>query len=224
MTASIALINASKFDQLMRKDFEREFDADLTEFDANNSDLPDTYEFDGIVITGSAASVYWDDDWIQDLLSWAQTGVNRDVPFLGVCFGHQVMAEVLGGTVEGMGEYELGYTKVQQVGESELFQNVDDPFVVFNAHSDTVTELPDKAQLLAENEFGVHAFQKDKIFTIQGHPEYDLETAREVTKAMDVPESKQREVLADITPERYAEAANTKRVLDSFLAFVDDTE
>lgn len=221
MTTSIALVNASKFDQLMRKDFKRELDANLTEFDANNGDLPETYEFDAVIITGSFASVYWDDDWIQDLLSWARMGVDRDIPFLGVCFGHQVMAEVLGGTVEGMGKYELGYTEIQQVGESELFSNVGDSFVVFNAHSDTVTELPDGARLLAENEFGVHAFQKGKVFGIQGHPEYDLETAREVTEAMDVSESKRREVLADITPERYAEAANTKRVFDNFLAFVD---
>lgn len=221
MSASIALINASRFDQLMYKDFKREVDADLTEFDANNGELPETYDFDGCIITGSFASVYWDDEWIQNLLSWAQEGLDQNLPFLGVCFGHQVMADVLGGTVEGMGEYELGYTEVNQVGESVLFRNIDDPFLVFNAHSDRVTDLPEGARLLAENEYGVHAFQKDNVFGIQGHPEYDLETAREVTESMDVSESKRREVLADINSERYAEAANTKRIFDNSLTLIE---
>ena len=74
-----------------------------------------------MIVTGSRSSVYWDEPWIPPLKGWVGDAIERDVPFLGVCYGHQLLADVLGGTVEGMGDYEIGYNPITRTADSPLF-------------------------------------------------------------------------------------------------------
>lgn len=219
----LALLNASHGDYT-GPNFRRELDADLVEFEANEGDLPATYEFDGFVVTGSSASVYWDDPWIDDLIDWTREAIDRGLFCLGVCYGHQVVAEALGGTVEPMGEYEIGYREVERVGDSRLLAGLDDRFTVFTTHQDVVTELPEGTEVIAENEYGNHGFRKDHVFTVQFHPEYDLETAEAVARDKDLPEEQKKRVLGDITEENYAAACETKRLFDTFTEYVREKE
>ncbi|WP_435197523.1 type 1 glutamine amidotransferase [Natronomonas sp. EA1] len=216
----LALINAAHEAQDTSRNFRRELDADLAEFRAAQGELPPDFDFDGIVVTGSRSSVYWDEEWIEPTKAWVGEALDRGLPALGICYGHQLLADVLGGTVEDMGDYEIGYRTVQKTADSPLLADVDEEFLVFTTHSDTVSELPPGATLIAENDFGVHGFQHGHVFGLQSHPEYDVETARAITESKDLDEAKKRAVLDGITEENYATASRSKRVFDNFLAYV----
>ncbi|MFC6873872.1 type 1 glutamine amidotransferase [Halobellus marinus] len=216
----LALLNASHDDEHTPRNFRRELDADLVEFDVTANERPADLGFDGVVVTGSRASVYWDRDWIRPLVEYVADAHERGLPILGVCYGHQVLASALGGHVEGMGEYELGYREVRRTADDELFAGVPDSFTVFTSHSDAVTELPPGADLLAENDYGIHAFRRGNAWGVQFHPEYDRETATAITKGKDLPDERIESVLAGITEENYAEACQAKRLFENFTTYV----
>ncbi|MFB6106472.1 MAG: type 1 glutamine amidotransferase [Halobacteriaceae archaeon] len=214
----MALLDASHGADHTRRDFRRELDADLEAFDVTAGELPPSFAYDAAVVTGSASSVYADDPWIADLLTWLRDAHGAGLPMLGVCYGHQALAAALGGRVEPMGEYEIGYREIRRRAEDPLFAGVPERFLAFTTHQDTVTELPPDATLLAENDFGVHAFRVDDAVGVQFHPEYDRESATTVTrgKLETLGEARTRAVLADVSPENYALAQAAKRLFDNF--------
>lgn len=219
----LALLNASHADASTRRNFRRELDADLVEFDVTAGELPETFAFDGCVVTGSRSSVYWDEPWIRPLKEWTAEAIDRGLPFLGVCYGHQLLADVLGGTVEDMGEYEIGYRTIEHSGDSVLFDDIPEEFVAFTTHSDRVASLPPDAEPLARNDYGYHGFRSGDVFGVQFHPEYDMETAESVTRGKDeLSEERIEGVVADITPDRYAEACRSKLVFDNFVSFIEN--
>ena len=216
----IALLNAAHDDADTRRNFRRELDADLVEFDCPAGELPETVQFDACVVTGSEASVYWDEAWIGDLKRYVGEAIEAGVPTLGVCYGHQLLADVLGGSVEAMGEYEIGYREVRHDGGSLLLDDIDAEFTVFTTHSDRVTQLPPGAELLAENDYGIHGFRKDNAFAVQFHPEYDTPTAESVTMDKDLPDEKLERVLDGITEENFRAACEAKVLFENFLDYV----
>jgi GMP synthase (glutamine-hydrolysing) len=218
----IALLNAADDDDgHTRRNFRREVDADVVEYDATEPHLPPAFEFDAAVVTGSRASVYWDDPWIGALKKWVGEAVESGLPFLGVCYGHQLLADVLGGRVEAMEEYEIGYRTVEHDG-SRLFEGIDPEFTVFTTHSDRVVELPPGAEPIARNDYGIHGFRKGDVFTVQFHPEYDVETAEMVTKAKEdqLDADRIERVLDGITPENYDAACEVKTLFHNFTEHV----
>jgi GMP synthase (glutamine-hydrolysing) len=218
--ARIALLNAAHEGADTRRNFRREVDASLVEYHAPERDLPDTFAFDACILTGSRASVYWDEPWITELKAWVGDAIEAGLPFLGVCYGHQLLADVLGGSVEAMDEYEIGYREVTHSGDSLLFEGIDPDFTVFTTHSDRVSRLPPGATQIAENDYGIHGFRKGDVFTVQFHPEYDTETARSVTRGKDLPDAKRERALDGIDQDNYAAACEAKQVFDNFLHFV----
>ena len=217
----IALLNASHRDANTSRNFRRECRADLAEFDVTAGQLPATFDFDAVIITGSKSSVYWDEPWIPPLKDWVGAAIDRDLPVLGVCYGHQLVADVLGGTVEPMGEYELGYRTVRHAGNSALFDGVDEEFVVFTSHSDAVTELPQDATITATNDKAIQGFQLDRAFGIQFHPEYDKATSIAITEEKDLPRERIDAVLEGITPDAVAAAHESKAIFDNFDRIID---
>jgi GMP synthase (glutamine-hydrolysing) len=225
----LALLNASTSERATSQNFRRELDADLAEFQVNDGQFPRGYEFDGFVVTGSAASVYWDSEqeWVEPVCEWVREAVDRGLPALGVCFGHQLLAHALGGEVADMGEYELGYREVRRTDidpdaaddpedGDPLFEGLDEEFLVFTTHSDTVAEVPPGAAVIAENDYGNHGFRLGRVAGVQAHPEYDQEMAEAVTLTKDLPEERIQRVLDGITDENFARACETKRLFDNF--------
>lgn len=220
--ARIALLNAAHNAADSSRNFHRELNADLDEFHCPSGDFPGSFEYDGFVITGSRASVYWDEPWIGELKAWAGDAIEAGLPALGVCYGHQLLATVMGGRVEDMGEYEIGYRTVRQDGQNRLLDGIDDDMTVFTTHSDRVVEEPPGATVFARNEYGIHGFRKGRVFTVQFHPEYDMETAKSVTKSKTEALSEDRieQVLDGIHTDNYRAACEAKQLFDNFLAYV----
>jgi GMP synthase (glutamine-hydrolysing) len=226
----LALLNASTSERATSQNFRRELDADLAEFQVNDGQFPRGFDFDGVVITGSAVSVYWDSEreWVEPITEWIREAVDRGLPALGICFGHQLLAHALGGRVADMGEYELGYRTVRRTDidaadgtgagadPDPLFDGLDEEFLVFTTHSDTVAELPPGATEIATNDYGTHGFRLGHVVGVQAHPEYDQNMAEAVTLTKDLPDERIQRVLDGITDENHARACETKQLFDNF--------
>jgi len=221
----LALLNAAQKADDTRENFKRELDADLEVFHCPSGDIPDSFCFDGFVVTGSWASVYWDEAWIGQLKTWVGEAVEAGLPALGVCYGHQLLADVMGGQVTDMGAYEIGYRAVEHDGQNRLLDGIDREMTVFTSHSDHVVRPPPGATVFARNEYGIHGFRKDRVLAVQFHPEYDRATAREVTRDKEqLSERRIEAVIAGITPENYQSACEAKQLFDNFLEFVEDVQ
>ena len=224
---SVAFLDASLGDTPAERNVRREFDAAVTAFKLSEGELPpavgEGFPFDAAVISGSQTSVYDDDEWIATTEAWTRDAVEAGLPVLGICWGHQLLARAVGGDVDPMGGYELGYATVELLPDGEddpLFDGVGRSFVAFETHSDEVTRLPGLAEVLAETDRALQAFRVRNAWGVQFHPEYDLDTARWVTEAKrgSLDDTTVDAVLETITPERHAETADAKRVFDTFLA------
>ena len=234
----LALIDASLGTPHAKRNFQREVDATLTIYDANEGEIPppighpDPVEtddgpiqsFDGVIISGSQSSVYDDNrPWIQPLSRWVEGAIADDVPLLGVCWGHQLLAQILGGTVKG-GSYELGYVEVTQETEDPIWTNIPNPFTVFATHSDHVVEMPPGATLLASNDTGVQAFRHEQVYTVQFHPEYDRQTATAMIHSKTTLSEDEVQAALDTCTDANVEAARpAKRIFDNFLDHVESS-
>ncbi len=216
----IAVLIAAHENRNTTRNFRRELEGSLTEFHVTEGHLPTDYGYDAVVVSGSRSSVYDEEAWIQPTKTWVREAIDRGLPCLGVCWGHQLLADVLGGDVEHMGAYELGYSEIERVGDSRLLEGVSRRFTCFTSHEDEVTALPPGARPLAENEYSNHGFRKDRVFGVQFHPEYDQKTARELTMRKDISAERRRRVLESITEENYRAACESKRVFENFLEYV----
>jgi GMP synthase (glutamine-hydrolysing) len=215
----LALLDASHGADHTRRNFRRELAADLVEFDVTAGDRPPGFAYDGVVVTGSKASVYWDEPWIDALLDWLAAAADRDLPILGVCFGHQALATALGGRVESMTDVEIGYREVDREADP-LFDGLADPLVAFETHSDRVVDLPTGATRLAANDRGVQAFRHGDRWGVQFHPEYDRRSAETVTRGKDLSEARIEAVLDGIDDDAYAAACRTKHLFENFTEHV----
>lgn len=217
----IAFLNAAHDGADTRRNFRRELDADLVEFHAPSGDLPESFDFDAVVVSGSRSSVYWDEDWLPPLKEWVGEAIDAGMPFLGVCFGHQLLADVLGGDVSDMGEYEIGYREIKHSGDSVLFDGISQQFTAFTTHSDEVAALPPNAESIAENDYSNHGFRDGDVFAVQFHPEYDMDTARAVTdRKKDLPDAEKTRVFDGISKENYDAACEAKILFENFCNFV----
>ncbi|RLM90255.1 type 1 glutamine amidotransferase [Halobellus sp. Atlit-38R] len=129
-------------------------------------------EADGVVLTGSTAAVYEADSrpWIAEQEAFVRELVERELPTLGVCFGHQVANSALGGTVENIGTTA---TLVEaRLAEDPLFEGVD-PAVV-SLHGDAVTTPGEQMDVIASaphaRVFGTR-HRTAPLWTVQFHPE-----------------------------------------------------
>jgi GMP synthase (glutamine-hydrolysing) len=140
--------------------------------------LPDPAGIAGVVISGSPAMVTDRHAWAERTARWV-AGTNGQVPVLGVCFGHQLVAHALGGRVAPLpARSEYGTIAVQTTPAADadpIFQGIAGTFAAQAAHSQTVAELPPGATLLAENSFGVQAARmSETVWGLQFHPEFDV--------------------------------------------------
>lgn len=124
-------------------------------------------EADGWIITGSRFGAYEDHAFIAPLENFIRAVHSAQVPMVGICFGHQIIAQALGGRVV---KYPGGWS----VGPQDY--DFDGTAVTLNAwHQDQVVDRPEGARVVARSGFCENAALAygDTIFTVQAHPEFD---------------------------------------------------
>ena len=140
--------------------------------------LPSVEKLSGVIITGSHAMVTDQVTWIQALASWIPQVLEHNVPLLGICFGHQLLAQAMGGRSDYNPKgREIGTVAITLTPEGKQDRLLGSLPPVFNAHTthaQTVIKLPANALRLAENLFEAnHAFRLgDSAWGLQFHPEF----------------------------------------------------
>lgn len=121
---------------------------------------------DGWLITGSRFGAYEDHPFIPPLEAFIRDVYAAGLPMVGICFGHQIIAQALGGKVEKFSKgWSVGPTDYDFNGQS----------LRLNAwHQDQVTRRPEAATVVACNDFCENAalVYDNRIFTVQAHPEF----------------------------------------------------
>lgn len=147
----------------------------------NNTFLPNYEDILGIVITGSHSMLTKHHDWNERTAKWLPGAVEREIPVLGICYGHQLLAYALGGEVKGnsLGS-EYGTVEIlltESARKDRLFKGLPKIFKAHVTHSESVTKLPEKAKRLASSNMDANqAFSFGKCaWGVQFHPEYDTE-------------------------------------------------
>lgn len=124
---------------------------------------------DGWLLTGSRHGAYEDHPFIPPLEAFIRAAYAAAVPMVGICFGHQIIAQALGGRVEKFkGGWSVGLQDYQFGGET----------VRLNAwHQDQVVELPSEASVIATSNFCQNAalVYGERALTMQAHPEFRTE-------------------------------------------------
>jgi GMP synthase-like glutamine amidotransferase len=135
--------------------------------------LPKPQLFDGLVVMGSEYSVYDQLDWIDELMEFVQAAAAIKIPLVGICFGHQLIAQALGGHVERKG-WIVGAEDYEIDGEIDRVR-------LIAYHQDQVTRVPDDAVIVLANGKCPVAGLRYLDFpgwSIQSHPEFTVPFSR----------------------------------------------
>lgn len=153
--------------------------------------LPGARDAAGFVITGSSSNVTEGAPWMKRLEALVRDIAEAGTPLFGICFGHQIVGEALGGKVaKNPRGREIGTVEARMLpgvgAEDEpLLRGIPQRFLVNTTHVETVLTLPPGARVLAETDLEPNA-----VFTIgtavkcvQFHPEIDGDAMRGYVEA-----------------------------------------
>ncbi len=156
--------DGQKFSELLwrvRPDWEFEV------FSVKDDVFPASLDFDGLLITGSPASVHDGADWIAGLEALVRDAITHKIPMFGACFGHQVIARALGAEITYNPDgWVLGQITTELTTDGTRLP-------IYAAHKEQVTTLPDGARIVARTqgcEIAGFAIE-DHVLTTQYHPE-----------------------------------------------------
>ncbi|MEZ5792668.1 MAG: type 1 glutamine amidotransferase [Nitratireductor sp.] len=152
----------------------------------NNVFPKDIHVCDGWLITGSRHGAYEPHPWIPPLEQFIRDAYAAGIPIVGICFGHQIMAQALGGKVEKFGG---GWG----VGPNSYVTKDGRKLALHAMHQDQVVEVPPDASVTATSDFCKNAAlaYKGNAISYQAHPEYTPEFMRdliEIRKGTVLPE------------------------------------
>ncbi len=146
--------------------------------------LPSSDDVAAIVVTGSAAMVTDKLAWSEYAGAYLREAADCDLPVLGICYGHQLLAHSLGGIVDYHPKgREIGTTTVRLTEASKgdpLFADLPSAFPANVSHRQSIVRLPAEAEILATNAFEPHhavRFGKS-VWGVQFHPEFSEDIIR----------------------------------------------
>jgi GMP synthase-like glutamine amidotransferase len=142
----------------------------------NGETLPDPDKTEAILITGSAAGVYDELGWIAPLEQFVRTAYAGKTPMVGVCFGHQLIAQALGGVVRKSEKgWGIGRHVYRVVPGSGIIEG--EQIAIACSHQDQVIEPPADARTFLFSDFTPHAgllYANGATLSVQPHPEFDV--------------------------------------------------
>lgn len=186
LVASELVQETGEYDAVFRRFLQNsDPEVEVTGWEVVNGDIPsDPFAADGWIISGSKHGVYEDHAWLPPLKSFIRDCARHKVPMVGICFGHQVMAEALGGKAEKSEKgWGLGPHQYQVVSRPDWMANTPEKLTIQAVHQDQVTALPPGACLFATSTFcenaGLLYGDPDAPYAIslQPHPEFSRDFA-----------------------------------------------
>jgi len=190
--------------------------------------IPPLDPFDAMIVMGGPQDV-----WQEDLYPWLREekdAIRRFVadmrrPFFGICLGHQLLADALGGKVKPARISERGLhrvSKTEKGARDPLLRDLSDPFTVFAWHGAEVVALPPGATILASNEAcPIQAFRYgDRAYGVQFHIEVTKETIADWSQHIGpvMNEAKLAKQVDAAYPELYRVASNAYDTLKTLCA------
>lgn len=164
--------DAKKFTELLKT---ARPDWQVTVFEVTENDFPSSIAgFDGLLIGGSPASVNDENHWIETLSGLIRRAFAAGLPMMGVCFGHQAIAQALGGKVgPNPGDFILGTTETTFAARAPWLPDDAHTITLASAHGEQVTVLPAGAEVLGESPTCPIAAYRigTRVFATQHHPE-----------------------------------------------------
>ena len=153
-------------------------------YEVQNGEYPDELdECDAYLITGSKVSAYDDLPWIIELKNFIRTLHQHQKKLVGICFGHQLIAEALGGSVERATEgWNVGIHAATLKKNTVLFGSAEQEFNLIYNHQDQVVKIPRESKLLASSRTCTVAMLaiENHILSFQGHIEFDVAYAKDL--------------------------------------------
>jgi GMP synthase-like glutamine amidotransferase len=152
------------------------FDVRVVPYAVDDGELPQSLrECDGWLCSPSRLSVYDKVPWIADVEAIIRTAVHDDHPFVGICFGHQLLAQALGGRVERASRgWGVGVQLYEVVDHVLGMQPRLERCALIASHEDQVVEVPHGVRVIARADYcpvaGLAA--GDRVWTLQAHPEF----------------------------------------------------
>ncbi len=149
-----------------------EFEVEV--FDVQKSPPPAPDAYPAFAVMGSPSGVYDGDPWIARLLEWIGQARGR-TRLLGVCFGHQAIAQALGGEVrKAPAGWGLGLHRYDVVSREPWMEPAPDQIAIPVSHQDQVVTAPPSARVVARSAFTPHAVLAygDDALSFQCHPEF----------------------------------------------------
>jgi GMP synthase-like glutamine amidotransferase len=148
---------------------------------AKDGELPQAVtDCDAYLVTGSPAGVYDSRPWIAPLLDFLRAAKGR-AGLVGICFGHQAMAQAFGGYVEKASRGRVMGLQDYAVTDPQPWMEDVAHFRAAASHQDQVVVLPPGVRLVAGNEFtpyGMLAYDDQPAMSLQLHPEFEAAYAR----------------------------------------------
>lgn len=147
---------------------------------SEGGELPDYTHLSGIIITGSHAMVTERHPWSDETAAWLRIAVDKQIPTLGICFGHQLLAYALGGTVDYIPDgREVGTLTVHlrpEVQEDPLLHGFPEQIQVHLSHRQAVMTLPPEVVWLGASDRVCHQVFRygDCVWGMQFHPEFTV--------------------------------------------------
>ncbi len=138
-------------------------------------EFPHISDYQAFICSGSRLSVYDDVDWIRELSEYLQQLYKEGKRFVGICFGHQMIAHALGGMVEKAPTgYLIGVHSFSFTETPFWILKPNNPFNILMMCQDQIKELPENSTILAANNYcPIGMFTVGSNFLgIQGHPEF----------------------------------------------------
>jgi GMP synthase (glutamine-hydrolysing) len=144
--------------------------------------LPAPKDIAGAVITGSGAMVTDRETWSENTAAWLRNAMDAELPLFGVCYGHQLLAHALGGTVGWLpGGREIGTQPIRRNGhEDKLLDGMPVDFPAHTTHRQSVLQAPRDARVLARSEADPHQILRygANAISTQFHPEFSTRFMR----------------------------------------------
>ncbi|KEA63162.1 glutamine amidotransferase class-I [Marinobacterium lacunae] len=193
-------------------------------FDVRDGEFPASADqCEGWIITGSRCGVYDNLPWMQTLKQLIVDIYEADIPLVGICFGHQIIASAFGAKVEKyQGGWGVGLHTYAIEGEHSFLDAGERAFTINAMHQDQVLELPPSARLFATSEFCRYAglVYDNRILTLQAHPEFSIDYERELVrsrKSAVVPDEVADKGLETLTKDAKVDSALVAKWMTRFL-------